>query len=248
MAASLERIIEKALAKHSRGSLREQWDGVKGFVDNFFEFAELMGDSSPVAPKVQATNAPVLVMPSPQETAELSKPVAPPVRIITPGESAPEGEIPVEHWTSIDSLQQEVMKVMPLTIALDLPGFTKPLELQRKIVPFPATFDRVKMLRLMYTADGGPDGPSVLVKTSDTEVDRDSILGEISKAAAAQYSPQERKVAPQTRFVPPPSIEEMERAMRDNPLVNPKQGQDMAVTPGCEIRTDRTGWAKYAKE
>lgn len=250
---ALEKTISKALARTQGMAPRDQWSAIQAQVEVLFDILEdgPAGQSaSAIMDSVtqRATERPagLLIMPSADEAKHFGAPVAPPVRIISPGGAALNDapEMPVEHWLTLDSLVDEVRRVMPATIELDLPGFDKPLQLQRKITPGPPVTEGVKFLRLQYLADGSPDGPTVLCKTSDTTVDVEALLGEIQAGAVAQFSPTQRTVTPNTAYVRPPSLDELQKMM---PAQDPGPGKDEECDAKSRISTDQRTWDKYAK-
>jgi hypothetical protein len=246
---ALEKTISKALARTQGMAPREQWSAIQAQVEVLFDILDdgpVGQTAGAVLAAVKQQHSPLLVMPSADEARHFGAPVAPPVRIISPGGAAMNDapEMPVEHWLSLDSLVEEVKRVMPATIALDLPGFDRPLQLQRRVTPGPPVTEGVKFCRLQYLAEGSPDGPSVLCKTSDETVDVAALLGEIQAGAAAQFSPTQRKVTPNTAYVRPPSLDELRSMM---PARDPGPGKDEECDAKSRIATDQRTWDRYAK-
>ena len=264
---AFEKIIEKALARTQGMNPREQWSSIQQQVEVFFDIFEdgpVGGAAAQVAEEKFRTvlaggaaarqlGSNLIVLASQGGTNRFGEllapsPVGPPVRIVTAGGglATSDGDaLPVEYWVTLDSLVEEVRRVMPEAIEIDLPGFDKPVKLSRKITQGPPVTEGVKFLRLQYLPEGSPDGPSVLCKTSDKAVDINAILSEIQAGAVAQFSPTQRKVGPHTPYVRPPSLDEL-RAMM--PSRDPGPGKDEERAPHDEsIVTDRNKWDRYAK-
>jgi hypothetical protein len=265
---AFEKLIEKAMARTQGMPPREQWASIQQQVEVFFDIFEdggAIGYAGTAAEKsaadkfrtvlasdlqqvIQKANPNGLILlPGRKEDIDSAVPVGPPVRIVYAGgpSAGDEAALPVEHWLTLDALVEEVRRVMPTVIELDLPGFAQPLKLNRKITPGPPVTEGVKFLRLQYLAEGAPDGPGVLCKTSDSSVDVQSILSEIQAGAVAQFSATQRKVEPRTPYVRPPSLDELRRMM---PSSDPGPGKDEERAPHDEdIVTDRNRWDRYAK-
>lgn len=226
----LKPIILKALKKsHSNGENMEQVaNRIVEYIDVALDLSgEQVLDTTRPAPKSN-----VVIMPTTRVIDDEPEEILPPPKVMAGGKEV--------HYRTVEEIRKTLDSYAPPNLTVQPPGFEKPLSINRIINTPPNGLNFVK---LMYTPDGQPDGPSVIFTTTEPELNIQKALVEIKQQATMMYSAERRVITP--RSTPP--INEAD-FMRIGVGADADEVRSFDPKVSQAFRTDRSTWDQYAKE